>query len=369
LPWLKGSRSPNPSELPYPEWAHPPSTDHLDVSPDSAESLLVAARHATSVESGLTISVLATRPLEAVAYGLIGIGTEYFRSLVRQFCGPSEQSEPAIAMRAVSAALTGDLGEARARVAEAEKNGPARSMVAAILASIDQDHESAGALASGWIDCLPADLGAPTAAAAIALVLDQRGDVKGRTYWADVLLHMMPNSMAVLSFAAECHSLLAKTTKSKQEMRHTLDLRRRAVFGRPMHVSTRERFVSTAEAVGPSHLEPPDRALMLFLGQGGPAPPHTFWERPLGCWCSAVTDLIGTPAEESSVTHLQVLQRYPPIAVARCRHTEAAWILVAPGTLKKENGVRNLRLPNVSFSDPPPPDDDDGSSLKRGHYL
>jgi hypothetical protein len=336
------------------------------VLPDGVDALLSAARHATSVEAGLAISVLAKRSLEATAYGLMGIDREYFHSLTRQFCSPPDESEYAMAMRAVSATLVGDFQEAQARIADAIEDGPARSLVGAIVAAAGGEHLAAAELATAWIDHLP-ELGPPMAAAAIALVLDQRGDVKGRTYWADVLVHLLPESPAALSFDAECHFLFGIATKNKDALLHAMDLRRRTLLARPMHLAARERYLHFAKAIGHASLSPSDVLIERFLRNGGTPPPGSYWELPLGCWCSTVLDLVGTPAEESTVTHLHVLGSFGPIAVARCRHTEASWVLVAKGAVKKENGVRNLRLPHVSFLDLPAPTE--GPSPKRGQYL
>jgi hypothetical protein len=367
LPWLRKGKHLDLLNLPIPAWAKSPSTEQLDVLPDGFDALLSAARHATSVEAGLAISVFAKRPLEAVSYGLMGIEKEYFRSLFRQFYAPADQSEYAVAMRAVSAALIGDFQEAQRRIATAIENGPARSLLAAVVAAADGDHLAAADLATGWIDDLPEQLGPPVAAAAIALILDQRGDVTGRTYWADVLVHLLPGSPAALAFDAECHLLWGLANKNKEALLRAMELRTRTLLARPMHSATRERYLHFAKAIGHGNLSPSDVILERFLRNGGVPPSGSYWELPLGCWCSSVLDLVGSAAEESTVTHLQVIGTAGPIAVARCRHTGASWVLIAKGTLKKEDPARNLRLPHVSFLDLPGPSD--RPAPKRGQYL
>ncbi|HMK99436.1 MAG TPA: hypothetical protein VK428_04545 [Acidimicrobiales bacterium] len=250
----------------------------------------------------------------------------------------------------MSAFLTGDAVEAHQRARRAGKDSPARALVEALDAVMAGDHRVAGERASCWARHLPAPLGPATAAAAVALAVDQGDDMAGRVYWSDLLARIVPDDPAVADFRAVCHALAARAEDDSVKLLAALELRRAVVLARPGSLAARARFIKLVEEIGRRHLAPLDLAMIRFFNEGGPRPEGTFWANPHGCWCSDLLDLTGNVVNELVGSHLELLGSVGPLGVARCVETDSAWVVVAKGTIKKQNLTRAVRLSNVSFS-------------------
>jgi len=333
-----------------PTWAEEPPDERFTTAPGDLATLLEAAGHARSAAVGLTVGLLAKRPLEASAYALVGVAKDGFRGVVRQAYKADDPSLEAIGFRSVSAFLTGDAVEAHQRVRRAAEDSPARGLVEALDAAMARDHQTAGERASCWARHLPGPLGPATAAAAVALAVDQGNDMEGRVYWSDLLVRIVPNDPAVAEFRAECHAVAARAEKDSAKLIAALELRRAVVLARPGSLAARARFIKLAEEIGHRRLGPLDLSMVRFFNEGGPRPEGTIWADPHRCWCSGLLDLTGNVVNELLGTHLELVASIGPLGIARCVDTGSAWVVVAKGTINKENLTRAIRLSNVSFS-------------------